>query len=668
MYRSRPTQRLADYLTVGEAADFLGVSTWTLRNWDKAGKLKPLRHPKNGYRIYRHEDLEAILQPAALGAPKASPEMDWSNLSDSEHFVQFYDSDEYLTNSVSSFLGSALRSGQGGIVVATRAHRSAIQQKLKAEGLDLTAMRTSGQYIALDAAETLSKFMVNGSPDPNRFDEVVGNVIRKTSQQHQPVRAFGEMVAILWKDGNRDAAIRLEELWNELGKSHAFALYCAYPIRDCGSLEHEAHFDQVCTHHTRVIPAESYAGLTTDDERLRLISTLQQKAHSLAAEIAHRQEVEKALTRHEQVLREQDRRKDEFLAMLAHELRNPLAPISNALEMMKLGNNDAEVIEESRHIMERQVRQMVRIVDDLLDVSRITRGKLELRPQRINLREVINNAVETSRPLIESRNHQLKVDMPAEPILLEADLTRLAQVFSNLLNNSAKYTEPGGDIRISAELASGEIIVRVKDNGIGIASDSLATIFEMFQQVDSNRDRAQCGLGIGLTLVKRLVELHGGKIDALSAGLGQGSEFVVRLPVGSGRIVTTSNQQLHGVHVSFVPKRILVVDDNQDSANSLSSRLRFQGHDVCTVHDGLAAIEVGEAFQPHLILMDVGMPRLNGYEATTRIRQRPWGKDIEIIALTGWGNTNDIDRSRAAGCTAHLVKPVDFAALDELLA
>jgi signal transduction histidine kinase len=341
------------------------------------------------------------------------------------------------------------------------------------------------------------------------------------------------MVAILWKDGNRDAAIRLEELWNELAKIHPFALFCAYPIRDCASADHEIDFGHVCAHHSRVIPAESYGELSTQDERLRLISVLQQKAQSLVAEIAHRHEVEKALSRREHELRAQDRRKDEFLAMLAHELRNPLAPISNALEMMKLGGNDREVIDEAREIMERQVRQMVRIIEDLLDVSRITRDKLELRKQPVDLCEIIRNAVETSQPLIESRGHRLHINLPATSIPLEADLTRLAQVLANLLNNSAKYTEVGGDIWVSAEVLSHDVVIRVKDNGVGIAAEALPTVFEMFKQVDQSFERSQGGLGIGLTLVKRLVEMHSGTVQAISNGPGTGSEFIVRLPTSN---------------------------------------------------------------------------------------------------------------------------------------
>jgi PAS domain S-box-containing protein/excisionase family DNA binding protein len=304
MLEQRAQQRLAEYLTVGEAADFLGVSPWTLRNWDKAGRLKAVRHPKNGYRIYRQQDLEAVLDPGDAFAPtgRSQSSSDWTEMGEREHFVQFYEDDLFLENSVAGYVGAGLESGEGAVVIATREHRVAIAKRLKARGIDLTKARAAGQYIALDAAETLSHFIVNGMPDVPLFMQVIGRVLRQILDGRKHARAFGEMVALLWQEGNKAAAIRLEELWNELAKSHNFALFCAYPMSVFAGDAQADPLKQVCTCHTRVIPAESYASLAKPEDRLAAITLLQQKAQSLSAEIEHRKEVEKALLQREREL------------------------------------------------------------------------------------------------------------------------------------------------------------------------------------------------------------------------------------------------------------------------------------------------------------------------------------------------------------------------------
>jgi PAS domain S-box-containing protein len=369
-------------------------------------------------------------------------------------------------------------------------------------------------------------------------------------------------------------------------------------------------------------------------------------------------------------LLEADRRKDEFLATLAHELRNPLAPIRNALQTMRLAGNSGLIMEQARTMMERQLTQLVRLVDDLLDVSRITRGKVELRKEWIELAAVVQSAVETSRPLIEASGHELTVTLPPESIHLDADLTRLAQVFSNLLNNAAKFTEQGGHIWLTAERHGGEVVVKVRDTGLGIPVEMLPKIFEMFTQVDRSLERSQGGLGIGLTLVKRLVEMHGGSVEARSDGPGKGSEFTVRLPVA---MASASHQpQLtkdEGENTAAPAKRrILVVDDDKDSADSLSMMLSITGMETRTAYDGLEAVEAAAAFNPDMVVLDIGLPKLNGYEAARRIREQPWGKDMVLVAVTGWGQDEDRRRSQEAGFNAHMVKPVDPATLQQLLA
>lgn len=370
----------------------------------------------------------------------------------------------------------------------------------------------------------------------------------------------------------------------------------------------------------------------------------------------------------EDALKEADRRKDEFLATLAHELRNPLAPIRNSLEVIKRSQGNLAMIEQSRSTMERQLGQMVRLVDDLIDVSRISRNKLELRKKKVELASIIDQAVEACRPLADAANHELTISLPDEPIYLNADAVRLAQAFGNLLTNSCKFTGRGGHIELSVERLVSEAVIKVKDNGIGIPPAMLSKIFEMFTQIDQSLERTQSGLGIGLTLVKQLVEMHDGEIAAYSEGAGHGSEFIVRLPVLDELSESQPQQEASPEVVAAAPRRILVVDDNRDSAMSLAILLKLTGNDVQTAHDGLEALQKAEDFQPDLILLDIGLPKLNGYDACRQIRQQPWGKDITIVALTGWGQDEDRRKSKEAGFDNHLVKPVDHAALGQILA
>lgn len=377
--------------------------------------------------------------------------------------------------------------------------------------------------------------------------------------------------------------------------------------------------------------------------------------------------------RMEDSLREADRQKDAFIALLAHELRNPLVPLRNGLQIIRLAGSDAPAAERARSMMERQLAHMVRLIDDLLDVARINRNKMELRRGQVALSEVVSSALETARPLIDAEGHELTVSLPQRPIYLDADLTRLAQVFSNLLTNSAKYTERGGHIWLSAERRGDEVAVSVRDTGIGIPTESLGSIFDMFAQLDRPSVRSAGGLGIGLALVKGLVEMHGGKVTAQSSNQtgsqGTGSTFTVTLPVlGSQPPPPVDESEASGAQAAHgASRRILVVDDNRDGADSLAMLLRLLKNEVQIAHDGVEAVEMAATFRPHIILMDLGMPRLNGYDATRRIRGYAWGRDIIIIALTGWGQEGDRARSHEAGCNSHLVKPVNLPDLQKLL-
>jgi PAS domain S-box-containing protein len=391
-----------------------------------------------------------------------------------------------------------------------------------------------------------------------------------------------------------------------------------------------------------------------------------EKDLTLALDLAQRAAVAIENTQLYQALHDADRRKDEFLATLAHELRNPLAPIRTGLQILRLAK-EPPARERAREMMERQLGQMVRLVDDLLDISRITRNKLELRKARISLASAVENAVETARPLIDSRGHSLAVTLPSQAVYLDADLTRLAQVFWNLLNNAAKYTDPGGRIELSADCRDEEVVVAVRDNGIGIPAGAIPNLFTLFAQVDRSLERSQGGLGIGLALVKGLVEMHGGSVTVQSAGVGRGSEFVVRLPLARGtpRGEAAPNGQVNNDQGK---RRILIVDDNRDATASLAMLLELQGHDTRTAHDGLEALDVAAAFLPEVVLLDIGMPKLNGYDAARRIRQEPWGREMVLVACTGWGQEEDRRRSLEAGFNTHLTKPVDPAALGKLLA
>jgi signal transduction histidine kinase len=371
--------------------------------------------------------------------------------------------------------------------------------------------------------------------------------------------------------------------------------------------------------------------------------------------------------RSRQALVELDRRKDEFLATLAHELRNPLAPLRNGLEVLRLAGSDAGTAERARCMMERQLAQMVRLVDDLLDVSRVSRGKIELRRAQADLAVILRSAIETSEPLLKERGHELIVRFPAQRVIVDADATRLAQVFWNLLNNAARYTEPGGRIELTVEAAGDAAMVRVRDNGIGIPPDMQARVFDIFTQVDRAVERAQGGLGIGLSIAKRLVEMHGGTIAVRSDGHRQGTEFMVSLPA---RIAVSP---LKAPSVGAAPPagmsvhRILVADDNVDSAATLSLMLEVMGNEVRVAHDGHEAVELAVSFRPDSILMDIGMPEMNGYDACARIRVLPWAKEIFIVALTGWGQDEDLIRAALAGFDRHLVKPVEPRMLERLL-
>jgi len=373
----------------------------------------------------------------------------------------------------------------------------------------------------------------------------------------------------------------------------------------------------------------------------------------------------RALAERAQRLAEASLRKDEFLALLAHELRNPLAPIVTAVERLRAHDDDPEAVARCRGVIERQARQLVRLVDDLLDVSRITRGKIALRKERFTLASAVGSAIEASRPVLEQRGHVLGVRLPGEPVELDADPVRVAQVLSNLLNNAAKYTEPGGHVDLAAVRDGGEIVLSVRDDGIGIAPELLPHVFDLFVQAESARGQAMGGLGIGLTLVKRLVELHGGRVEARSEGPGRGTEVIVRLPVAVGPRPAAAGAP---AVTAGGPRRVLIVDDNVDAAESLADALRDAGHEVRVETDGPSALASAEAFSPDAALVDIGLPGMDGYEVARRLRAAMPRAPLRLIALTGYGQEGDRRRAEAAGFDVHLCKPADLDRIEAAIA
>lgn len=365
-------------------------------------------------------------------------------------------------------------------------------------------------------------------------------------------------------------------------------------------------------------------------------------------------------------LEEADARKDEFLALLAHELRNPLGPIRHAVKILRARDTRPEELQWATGIIDRQTEHMTRLVEDLLDVSRVTRGRIELRRERVDLAMVLKAAIEASSALIERSRHQLSVSTRAAPLYVEGDMTRLTQVVANLLDNAAKYTDPGGQIWVSAEREGSHAVIQVEDSGIGIPSKMLPRIFDMFTQANMSLERAQGGLGVGLALVERLVKLHGGSVSAYSAGAGKGSKFTIRLPVAEA--LSPPAAERRDAPVSTNHCRVLAVDDNADSVDSLAMLLRMMGHEVETAGDGEKALAVAEQFRPHVAILDIGLPKMNGYEVAKQIRARPWARDIVLVALTGWGQEDHRRRSAESGFNHHLTKPVEFNALQRILA
>lgn len=522
----------------------------------------------------------------------------------------------------------------GGVVRAVAEHRADLLAVSATMTYHLPAVIDLIAAVRSEPACTAVKVLVGGRP----FDAEPGLWRRVGSDGHADDAEQACRLADRLMDSQADAVVRVEQRVSGLSPEVALPA----PPR---------------------LPDDVY------EELGRVNSEVVALNRELARKGAEAERLHAQVSRQAADLAQADRRKNEFLALLGHELRNPLASVRNALALLGPDDPDPETVRWARDLMGRQVRQMVRLVDDLLDLSRIMQGKLTLRRERVELAAVVADAVETARPAIDSRRHELTVSLPGEPVALDADPIRLAQALTNLLNNAAKYSEPGGRIALAARREGPDVVLGVRDSGLGIAPEMLPRIFDLFMQEGRSSEWSQGGLGVGLALVKRLVEMHGGIVEARSEGLGRGSEFVVRLPASAAGLELEPQSGGERTGAAWPRRRILVVDDNVDAASALGRMLaRLYGQEVQVAHDGPSALAAAQGYRPDVILLDIGLPGMDGYEVARRLRGRPEFGGTLIVALTGWGQESDRQRSKEAGFDRHLVKPVEPEDLQKLLA
>jgi signal transduction histidine kinase/ActR/RegA family two-component response regulator len=607
------------------------------------------------------------------------------------HCVQFYEDDGFLLDAVSRFIGAGLRAGDGGVVIATTRHLDGLAARLSACGLDVAAARDRGQYVAVDAAETLSDFMDGGSPEPARFAEVVGSLLAGAARDGgRPVRAFGEMVALLWAEGNPGAAIGLEDLWNELGRIRPLSLLCAYPMHGFDRAEHEQAFREICSRHSRVIPAESYAAAPTPTDGLRLVARLQQKAAALEAEIAERKEIEQVLRlrereRAELLAREQaaradaeaaSRSKDEFLATLSHELRTPMAAMLGWVRLLRTGRLDAAKTTHALEVVERNTQAQARLIEDILDVSRIITGKLQLDLRQVEPAAVIRAALEAVRPAAEAKGVCLQSALDPSVGPVAGDPDRLQQAVWNLLSNGVKYTPSGGHVEVRLDRVGSTTRITVRDTGIGIRSEFLPHVFERFTQAGRGPARSESGLGLGLAIVRHLVELHGGTVHAESPGEGQGATFTLNLPAP---VAAMERRHLPpatpGSRMECAPRtrldgiRVLVVDDDGDVRELLTTIFEQCGAQVHTVASVRAAVEALERVGADVLVSDIGLPGESGYDLIRAVRGLGSARSgIPAIALSAYARAEDREQALAAGYQLHLSKPIEPDRLGEAVA
>jgi signal transduction histidine kinase/CheY-like chemotaxis protein len=805
------------------------------------------------------------LKTGDIAVHEFAPLSDWSGMSEHDHFVQFYENDAFLLDSLSSFVRAGLGAGDACIVVGTKAHLDGLEERLQAHSVDVAAASACDQYICLDAAETLSKFMLEGTPEPDRFREVIGGVIARAAKGQRRVRIFGEMVALLWAEGNHSAALRLEELWNELLKATPSLLFCAYPLNGFAEEALAGALGKVCTAHSRLIPAESYTSLTNADDRLRTIIGLQQKASLLQAEIAERKQAEDSLraakeelevqvedlrrlhdmsvrltstldvesvleevlraamavqgtdlgllslydqergglslkvhsgfdavikeiehvppgggacgtcyqqgrrvvvedveldpifapyrevakrvgfrachstplltrngniigvlsvhfrqphrpaeretrlidlyarmsadiienarlhhqaqeeleARQQSLVREQmaraeaehaNRLKDEFLATVSHELRTPLTAIMGWASMLSSGRLDEATRAHAVETIERNARSQAQLIEDILDVSRVITGKLRLNIEPVDAAAIINAAIDAVQLAADSKGIQLEVTLDPSARRVSGDASRLQQVVWNLLSNSIKFTPEGGRVRVRLERADSYAQIRVSDTGEGISQDFLPFIFEYFRQADGSSTRRHGGLGLGLAIVRHLVELHGGTVHADSQGRGHGVTFTIRLPLASSddrpksrRRDTNSLRPNEDTKTRARPLpsldsvQVLIVDDDQETLQMLTTLLRERGAKVQAASSATEALEMLRWYEPDVLVSDLAMPDEDGYSLICKVRALDveTGKQTRAVALTAYVRIEDRARALSAGFNMFVPKPVE---------
>ena len=618
------------------------------------------------------------LNMADVAKSNQAPRADWTEMRDTDHFVQFYEADGFLLNSLSGFIGKAIKSGDGAIVVATESHRYGLDELLQASGLDVVGARTRGSYVSLHAADTLAKFMVNGAPDRDRFNQVIGGVIAGVTDGRSRASAFGEMVALLWAEGNFTAAIRLEELWNELQKLHSFSLFCAYPMNQLGGERFVEPHSSVCSVHSRVIPAESYASVTDLDARLRTIALLQQKATSLEIEVKERRQVEERLRvalSGEQIARAEaetaNRLKDEFLATVSHEIRTPLNAIIGWSHLLRSGRLDEASIARAIETIDRNAKMQAQLIEDILDVSRVITGKLRLRNESVDIASVINAAIDSVQLAIDSKDLHLEVTLDPSARHTFGDAGRLQQVVWNLLSNAIKFTPPGGRIKIKVKRSKGNMQLLVSDDGQGISPEFLPFIFDRFRQADGTSTRNHGGLGLGLAIVRHLVELHGGAISADSTGAGEGATFSITLPLApqsqtlrkrvTGRLRAEEVSQGHFSSLPLLDGiKVLLVDDDADTLQVVRAMLDGSKAVVQTAASVNEAMEMLVWYSPHVLVSDLAMPDEDGYSLIRKVRTlgAVKGYQVPAIALTSYVRVEDRTRALAAGFNMFVPKPL----------
>lgn len=609
-----------------------------------------------------------------------APHADWSAMGNTDHFVQFYEADGFLLNSLSGFIGNALKAGDAAIVVATKAHRDGLDELLLANGFDLAEASKAGYYVSIDAAETLEQFMVDGSPNPERFREVIGSLVVRVAQGRPRLSAFGEMVALLWAEGNYTGATKLEELWNNLQKEQCFSLFCAYPMSVFAGEQFAAPLNAVCTTHSRVIPSESYSGLGQHDDRLRAVIQLQQKARTLKSEIQERERVEEELRAslsREQIARAEaetaNRMKDEFLATVSHELRTPLNAIIGWAHMLRGGKLDQSMIGKAIETIDRNAKSQAQLVEDILDVSRVITGKLRLNMAPIDAAAIINAAIDSVQLAANSKDIELEITLDPTARHMLGDASRLQQIVWNLLSNAIKFTPVGGHVAVRLKRVEHEAQIQVTDSGIGIDPDFLPHIFDRFRQADGTSTRRYGGLGLGLSIVRHLVELHGGSVQATSEGENQGSTFTIMLPLpavapevrrsrpeSTGAWATPHLTELK-MSESLTDVQVLLVDDDADTLQVLSVMLADAGAKVVTATSATQALEVLQWHRPNVLVSDLEMPGEDGYSLIEQIRslENIEKGQLPAVALTSYVRIEDRTRALSAGFNMFVPKPIE---------